>query len=57
MKLKQPYAPLFNYLAHYYSQIVAPEVVEKFGDLKTLESAQSLGIGPFELDSWRPTPK
>lgn len=55
MKLKQPYAPLFNYLSHYYSQIVAPEVVEKFGDLKTLESAQSLGIGPFELDSWQPS--
>lgn len=55
MKLKQPYAPLFNYLGHYYSQIVAPEVVEQFGDLKKVEAAQSLGIGPFELESWQPS--
>lgn len=53
MKLKEPYAPLFNYLGHYYSQIVAPEVVEQFGDLSKVESAKALGIGPFELDDWR----
>lgn len=54
LKLKQPYAPLFNYLAHYYSQIVAPEVVSQFGDLKSVDSAKALGIGPFELESWQP---
>lgn len=55
LKLKQPYAPLFNYLAHYYAQVVPEEVVTKFGDLKSVDSAKALGNGPFELDNWQPS--
>lgn len=54
MNLTEPSAPIFNFLGHYYSQIIAPEVVEQFGDLSSVESAKALGSGPFELADWQP---
>ncbi len=54
LNLTEPSAPIFNFLGHYYSQIIAPEVEEQFGDLSTVESARALGSGPFELTDWQP---
>lgn len=55
LNLNEPSAPIFNFLGHYYSQIIAPEVVEQFGDLSSVESAMALGSGPFELTDWQPS--
>src|SRR5262245_52025768 len=47
--LKEPFVWLVNVLANPYSTwIIAPEVVEKFGDLKKPESV--IGTGPFILE-------
>ena len=43
--LKRPYAPLINLLTNHQAVVVAPEVVDKFGDLK--DPAAMIGSGPF----------
>lgn len=53
IKVKSPYAPPTNYLAHYYALVIAPEVVEQNRDLKTQEAAMELGSGPFELSDFK----
>jgi peptide/nickel transport system substrate-binding protein len=54
--LKTPYVWLVNTLAYPRSMwIIAPEVVEKFGDLKKAEAA--IGTGPFLLDRYEPNVK
>jgi peptide/nickel transport system substrate-binding protein len=44
-KLKHPFAPFLKYLATPWAAIVAKEVVDKYGDLKTV----AVGTGPFIL--------
>src|SRR5499426_3182742 len=54
--LKEPFVWLPTRLADSSSMwIIAPEVVEKFGDLKTPESA--IGTGPFLLERYEPNVK
>jgi len=44
-KLTQPYAPFLRYISTPWCAIVAKEVVEKYGNLKTV----AIGSGPFIL--------
>ncbi len=44
-KLSQPLAPFLKYIATPWAAIVAKEVVDKYGDLKTV----AIGTGPFIL--------
>jgi peptide/nickel transport system substrate-binding protein len=54
--LKEPFVWLLYTLAHMASMvIIAPEVVQHFGDLKTPESA--IGTGPFVLEHYEPNVK
>jgi peptide/nickel transport system substrate-binding protein len=54
--LKAPYVWLVNTLAYPRSMwIIAPEVVDTFGDLKKPESA--IGTGPFLLERYEPNVK
>ncbi len=54
--LKEPFVWLPNRLADASGMwIIAPEVVEKFGDLKKPESA--IGTGPFILERYEPNVK
>ncbi|MBI2766863.1 MAG: ABC transporter substrate-binding protein [Chloroflexi bacterium] len=45
VKLKSPFVPILTPLSDKWSVIVAPEVVEKYGDLKRGESI--VGFGPY----------
>jgi peptide/nickel transport system substrate-binding protein len=55
-RLKEPYVWLVNALAYPWSTwIIAPEVVQHFGDLKKPESA--IGTGPFLLERYEPNVK
>jgi peptide/nickel transport system substrate-binding protein len=54
--LKEPFVWLPNVLASPYGTwIIAPEVVQQFGDLKKAESA--IGTGPFLLERYEPNVK
>ena len=54
--LKEPYVWLVNALAYPWSMwIIAPEVVQQFGDLKKPETA--IGTGPFILERYEPNVK
>jgi peptide/nickel transport system substrate-binding protein len=54
--LKEPYVWLLSVLAYPISMwIIAPEVVQQFGDLKKAESA--IGTGPFILERYDPNVK
>src|SRR5713101_8707307 len=54
--LKEPFVWLTDRLASPSGMwIIAPEVVQKFGDLKTPESA--IGTGPFLLERYEPNVK
>jgi peptide/nickel transport system substrate-binding protein len=54
--LKEPFVWLVNILANPLSMwIIAPEVVQQFGDLKQAESA--IGTGPFLLERYEPNVK
>jgi peptide/nickel transport system substrate-binding protein len=54
--LKEPYVWLISVLAYPQSMwIVAPEVVQQFGDLKKPENA--IGTGPFILERYEPSVK
>jgi peptide/nickel transport system substrate-binding protein len=54
--LKEPYAWLLSVLAYPMSTwIIAPEVVQQFGDLKRPETA--IGTGPFLLERYEPNVK
>src|SRR2546425_3571201 len=54
--LQEPFVWLVNVLANPYSTwIIAPEVVQKFGDLKKPESV--IGTGPFLLERYEPNVK
>src|SRR6266446_4340456 len=54
--LKEPYVWLLSVLAYPLSMwIIAPEVVQQFGDLKKPESA--IGTGPFILERYDPNVK
>jgi len=53
--LKEPFVWLTDVLANPRMWIIAPEVVEKFGDLKKAESA--IGTGPFLLERYEPNVK
>lgn len=54
--LKEPYVWLVNALANPWSMwIVAPEVLQHFGDLKKPETAT--GTGPFMLERYEPNVK
>jgi peptide/nickel transport system substrate-binding protein len=54
--LKEPYVWLINVLANPRSMwIIAPEVVQQFGDLKKPESV--IGTGPFLLERYEPNVK
>jgi peptide/nickel transport system substrate-binding protein len=54
--LQEPYVWLVNALAYPWSMwIIAPEVVQHFGDLKKPESA--IGTGPFLLERYEPNVK
>jgi peptide/nickel transport system substrate-binding protein len=54
--LKEPYVWLISVLAYPLSMwIIAPEVVDKFGDLKKPETA--IGTGPFLLERYEPNVK
>lgn len=51
--LKQPYVWFLDQLAHSMSaSIIAPEVIEKFGDLKKPEAC--IGTGPWILEAYEP---
>jgi peptide/nickel transport system substrate-binding protein len=55
-RLKEPYVWLVNALAYPWSMwIVAPEVVQQYGDLKKPETA--IGTGPFTLERYEPNVK
>src|SRR5262245_38286932 len=55
-RLKEPYVWLVSVLAYPLSMwIIAPEVVEKYGDLKKPETA--IGTGPFMLERYEPNVK
>src|SRR2546425_2217197 len=54
--LNEPFVWLLDILASAICMwIIAPEVVEKYGDLKTVESA--IGTGPFLLERYEPNVK
>ena len=54
--LKEPFVWLINVLAYPLSTwIVAPEVVQQYGDLKKAETA--IGTGPFILERYEPNVK
>jgi peptide/nickel transport system substrate-binding protein len=54
--LKEPFVWLVNTLSYPWSMwIVAPEVVQHFGDLKKPETA--IGTGPFVLERYEPNVK
>ncbi len=54
--LKEPYVWFLSVLAYPQSMwIIAPEVVQQFGDLKKPESA--IGTGPFMLERYEPNIK
>ena len=54
--LKEPYVWFLSVLAYPISMwLVAPEVVQQFGDLKNAESA--IGTGPFMLERYEPNVK
>jgi peptide/nickel transport system substrate-binding protein len=54
--LKEPYVWLVSALAYPWSMwIIAPEVVQRFGDLKKPETA--IGTGPFLLEHYEPNVK
>jgi len=54
--LKEPYVWLVSALAYPWSTwIIAPEVVQQFGDLKKPETA--IGTGPFLLEHYEPNVK
>src|SRR5207244_2520992 len=54
--LKEPYVWFVSALAYPWSMwIVAPEVVQHFGDLKKAETA--IGTGPFVLERYEPNVK
>jgi peptide/nickel transport system substrate-binding protein len=54
--LKEPYVWFVNALAYPWSTwIIAPEVVQQFGDLKKPETA--IGTGPFILERYEPNVK
>src|SRR6266705_2746542 len=53
--LKEPFVWLTDVLANPVMWIIAPEVVEKFGDLKKPETA--IGTGPFLLERYEPNVK
>ena len=54
--LKEPFVWLINVLAYPLSTwIVAPEVVQQYGDLKKVETA--IGTGPFILERYEPNVK
>jgi peptide/nickel transport system substrate-binding protein len=54
--LKEPFVWLVNTLAYPWSMwIIAPEVVQQFGDLKKSETA--IGTGPFMLERYEPNVK
>src|SRR5262252_495399 len=54
--LKEPYVWLVSALAYPWSMwIIAPEVVQQFGDLKKPETA--IGTGPFMLERYEPNVK
>jgi peptide/nickel transport system substrate-binding protein len=54
--LKEPYVWLVNALAYPWSTwIIAPEVVQQYGDLKKPETA--IGTGPFLLERYEPNVK
>src|SRR5499426_3284155 len=54
--LKEPFVWLLNILASAICMwIIAPEVAEKYGDLKTVETA--IGTGPFLLERYEPNVK
>jgi peptide/nickel transport system substrate-binding protein len=55
-RLKEPYVWLVQTLAYPWSTwIIAPEVVQQFGDLKRPETA--IGTGPFILEHYEPNVK
>src|SRR4029434_11186018 len=55
-RLKEPYVWLLDVLAHPRCMwIIAPEVVQQYGDLKQAESA--IGTGPFLLERYEPNVK
>jgi peptide/nickel transport system substrate-binding protein len=45
ISLKRPFVPLISMLANFQAVVVAPEVVDKYGDLKRAEAI--VGSGPF----------
>jgi peptide/nickel transport system substrate-binding protein len=54
--LKEPYVWFMSVLAYPTSMwIIAPEVVEQYGDLKRVETA--IGTGPFILERYEPNVK
>jgi len=53
--LKEPFVWLIDTLALTAMWIIAPEVVDKFGDLKKPETA--IGTGPFLLERYEPNVK
>src|SRR5436189_6203599 len=50
--LKEPFVWLIETLANPIMWIIAPEVVDTFGDLKKPETA--IGTGPFLLERYEP---
>jgi ABC-type transport system substrate-binding protein len=48
IRLTSPFVPLVNLLANFQAVVVAPEVVQKFGDLKKPEAI--IGSGPFKVE-------
>jgi len=50
LRLKQPYAPLLDYLAYHFMMILPREGIEGKFDLKT----KAIGTGPFILESHKP---
>src|SRR5919198_953761 len=53
--LKEPFFWLVDVLANPLMWVIAPEVVQQFGDLKKPESA--IGTGPFMLERFEPNVK
>src|SRR2546426_3486926 len=53
--LKEPFVWLIETLANPVMWIIAPEVVEQYGDLKKPETA--IGTGPFLLERYEPNVK
>jgi peptide/nickel transport system substrate-binding protein len=54
--LKEPYVWFISVLAYPTSMwVIAPEVVEKYGDLRKVETA--IGTGPFLLERYEPNVK